>query len=94
MFIGRAKSGRMIGDPDNQRLDKWSSTVLACVSMYFELFRKKSMKAAVKQIPFCEVYKIGQMEFDNNKVLDSPTDCLEKAGMLVLLASASRRQQN
>jgi hypothetical protein len=31
MVTGRAKSGRIIGDPDNQRPDKWSSTVLACV---------------------------------------------------------------
>jgi hypothetical protein len=27
MFSGRAKQIRIIGDPDNQRPDKWSSTV-------------------------------------------------------------------
>jgi len=27
MFAGRAKLIRMIGDPDNHRPDKWSSTV-------------------------------------------------------------------
>jgi hypothetical protein len=29
MFIGKAKPIRIIGDPDNQLPDKWSSTVLA-----------------------------------------------------------------
>ena len=28
MFTGRAKPIRIIGDPDNQRPDKWSYTVL------------------------------------------------------------------
>jgi len=28
MFTGRAKQIRIIGEQDNQRLDKWSSTVL------------------------------------------------------------------
>ena len=27
MFTGRANPNRLIGDPDNQRPDKWSSTV-------------------------------------------------------------------
>ena len=27
MFSGRAKPIRVIGDPDNQRSDKWSSSV-------------------------------------------------------------------
>jgi len=27
MFTGRTKPIRIIGDPDNQRLDKWSCTV-------------------------------------------------------------------
>jgi hypothetical protein len=27
MFTGRAKQTRIIGEPDNQRPDKWSSTV-------------------------------------------------------------------
>jgi len=30
MLTGRAKPIRIIGDPDNQRQDKWSSTVLWC----------------------------------------------------------------
>jgi hypothetical protein len=30
MFTGRAKPIRIIGNPDNQRPDKWSSTVLWC----------------------------------------------------------------
>jgi len=29
LFTGRAKQIRIIGEPDNQRADKWSSTVLA-----------------------------------------------------------------
>ena len=28
MFTGRAKPVRIIGDPDNQRTDEWSSTVI------------------------------------------------------------------
>ena len=42
MFTGRAKSGRMIGEPDNQRPDKGSSNLFACVGMWFKLFRRKN----------------------------------------------------
>ena len=31
MFIRRAKPIRIIGDRDNQRVDKWSSAVASCV---------------------------------------------------------------
>jgi len=33
MFSGRAKLIRIIGDPDNQRPDKWSSTVLCLTEL-------------------------------------------------------------
>ena len=35
----------------------------------------------MKQIPYCEVYKIGQTEFDNDKVQDSQAHCFEKADL-------------
>jgi len=31
MFTQRAKTIQIIGDPDNQHPDKWSSTVCVCV---------------------------------------------------------------
>jgi len=31
MFTGKTQPIRIIGEPDNQRPDKWSSTVLFCV---------------------------------------------------------------